>query len=894
MSAADRRRFQTEIRFVAALVAFACIAANVSARAESLVFGEPIELDEPIEATGGGPFVTPKTAGADTDFLVLWRGNRHGTRVSPEDGAVLDPAGIPTWNDVDPFLTASTVLLSNGDTYLVGEYLFGKDYSDHLVLADSAGVPMNEIEVSVDRDPIVAAMPGGDYLSVWEDGEDGSSTVRAVRIDGKTGELLDDPEGIVIASEPFILSVAAAGDDRGFTVVYTTTDTPGCISGASVTLHAVRIFEDGTVSSYGDQSTFDIVGSPTVSAVASSLGTFVLWTSYEDPDAKQIYGAKIEENSVPIVSLLYETDRETDIYPMTAAAGTSDIVVIWQEQPTDSFSDVFIHGEIITEGDDGQTLLVASDFVVNNAEGAQTDPSVAFLKDTYLAVWTDTRIGTDYVYGARIRDGALLDPDGLLLTAAPNTESRPKAAMCDDRLLAVWYDSRSVPQSRGGDVMGVRMTLNGEVSDAPANDILTSTLNDYPLDIVPFGTSCLVLSAASSDVDDDSFHLSKVDMASFEITDSAFDLDVPASRPGTYMNGALAVTDNGVFALLTRDGSIYAANVTDPDNPVVGGAPIFTVRDPDSYVVLSFQAAALGDSVLLSWVEYDSHSLDFQVLTNYLQRLRENGEGALEPVGDLIESEYEVIGIGVLGERFVVITSQQHTDADLMVIPKTDNDEIERLQDVFISQNWMYGATTAPFNGGLLIVYDESVSSGNSTALSALLLDDALNVRIAPTRIPGESQRPAIVPFKAPGDSLYEDRAFIFSAADLYDSSRIVARTVDIVPWSNESDTETDAQDTEDYDDTDSIQSTDTSSESEQDTARDSAFDTEHEQASDTEKAEPSDSAETQTSDADRVTDTSQEPSAGAETGEFGCTGCVSVGSAQRFDRLSLIRALLR
>jgi hypothetical protein len=115
-------------------------------------------------------------------------------------------------------------------------------------------------------------------------------------------------------------------------------------------------------------------------------------------------------------------------------------------------------------------------FPISTAAGTQTAPSVAFDGTRYLAVWSDSR--TDPyaadIYGARVRrSGAVLDPDGIPISTAPNPQTAPKVT-ANGPFLVAWSDKRT-DDYFNDEIYGARVRGNGTVVDGDGVPIATGS-----------------------------------------------------------------------------------------------------------------------------------------------------------------------------------------------------------------------------------------------------------------------------------------------------------------------------------------------------------------------------------------------------------------------------------
>ncbi len=137
------------------------------------------------------------------------------------------------------------------------------------------------------------------------------------------------------------------------------------------------------------------------------------------------------------------------------------------------------HGPSISDLDDGEFLIDTSGALAP-APGAQEFPAVAFDGTNYLVVWQDCRSGSSYdIYGARVTpSGVVLDPTGIDISTAPESQEAPSVAFGGGVFLVAWNDAYSR-------VLGARVTPAGEVVDPAGIPIATWGYPGFPA--VAFG-----------------------------------------------------------------------------------------------------------------------------------------------------------------------------------------------------------------------------------------------------------------------------------------------------------------------------------------------------------------------------------------------------------------------
>ncbi|MFC2172001.1 hypothetical protein ACFLU6_05140 [Acidobacteriota bacterium] len=143
-------------------------------------------------------------------------------------------------------------------------------------------------------------------------------------------------------------------------------------------------------------------------------------------------------------------------------------VIVWY-MPGASRQDVF-GVRLSLDG----TIIDPGIFLVSDAPENQVRTDIACGGDSCLAVFRDTRADQDGpdIYGCRIhRLSGVLDPNGILITAADNIQTSPRVAFNGQDFLVVWEDARDDPNGLEKDVYGARVALDGTVLDPDPSSI---------------------------------------------------------------------------------------------------------------------------------------------------------------------------------------------------------------------------------------------------------------------------------------------------------------------------------------------------------------------------------------------------------------------------------------
>lgn len=332
----------------------------------------------------------PHIAFGNSDYLVVWEdyrsgigdGDFYGTRVSPA-GVVLDPNGIPVCNNADDQIFGDVAF--DGTNWLAVFYNYGAEALIYGARVNSAGqvLDTNGFQISPNgSDPSFSAVTfdGTNYLVVWQQDPGGYDDIRAARV---------SPSGVVL--DPSGIDVCMAADDQ---------KVPAVAAGSG---EFMAVWQDQRESFYPD----------IYSARISSAGTVL------DPDGFE---------------LGLTCNKQT--FPDVAFDGTNYLAV-WEDNRLHPDTSKVFAMRISANG----AALDVAPLAVCNAGGNQKDPSVVFDGLNYLVIWSDWRNGsanTD-VYGARLSpSGAVLDPNGIPIAVNVSSEYYPAAVSDGTQSLAVW------------------------------------------------------------------------------------------------------------------------------------------------------------------------------------------------------------------------------------------------------------------------------------------------------------------------------------------------------------------------------------------------------------------------------------------------------------------------
>jgi hypothetical protein len=497
-----------------------------------------VVLDSEAIAISTAPYgqYYPAVAFDGTNYLVVWQDYRngawdiYGARVSPL-GIVLDSAGMPisTAGDSQYF----PAIAFNDSNYLV-VWQGNQSGSWHIY-----GVRVNSSGVVLDPNPVLisnlqnygtspsVASDGTNYMVVWSNGDIYGSRVN------QAGIVLDTNGILIVTADLRQLNPAIAFDDTNYLVVWSDRryyDWP-YIYGSRVTQSGIVLGafiisdwassdmpsiafgrENYLVVWYGRQdyaySNLDIGGrrvdrsgaivdsqdliisrmaekqvSPSVAF--DGINYFVVWQDYYNNTASSwdIYGALVSQSGVILHITPISIAADDQVSPKVAFDGTYYLVV-WQDHRTSNYS---IYGARVNRSGN---LIDENGFAISDGANQHYSPSVIFGGYNYLVVWQEMRGGSWDIYGARVnRNAIVLDPDGIAISTAYNSQTLPSVAFDGTNYFVVWEDYRNY----NADIYGTWVSTLGNVTNPEGYPISTEIYSQNSPAAAFNGTKYLVV-----------------------------------------------------------------------------------------------------------------------------------------------------------------------------------------------------------------------------------------------------------------------------------------------------------------------------------------------------------------------------------------------------------------
>jgi len=467
--------------------------------------------------------------------------------------------------------------------------IWGARVSPSGTVLDTSGILISTA-VNSQWSPAVA-FDGINYLVVWQDKRNGNNfDIYGARVN-PSGTVLD-PSGIPISTAANgQWYPAVAFDGVNYLVVWEDFRSNGIYRD----IYGARVSPSGTVLDPSGIAISTAASNQELHSVAfDGTNYLVVWDDYRSGSNYDIYGARVspsgsvlDPSGIPISTAAYDQGS-----PSVAFDGTNCLVV-WSSYVAGGTQDIY-GARVSPSG----TVLDPSGIPISTAANSQNSPSVAFDGTNYLVVWMSYYISTTNadLYGARVSpSGTVLDPSGIAISTAANGQWYPSVAFGGTNYLAVWMDWRN-----GGslDIYGARVSPSGTVLDPSGIAISIGINTQYAPSVAFDGTNYLVVWMDSRNDSYYDIYGARVD-PSGQILDSII---IPISTAVNKQWLPSVAFDGTNYLVVWED---YRGNGTNPDIYGARVSPSGTVLDPSGIAI----------SAATNWQEYPSVAFDG---TNYL------------------------------------------------------------------------------------------------------------------------------------------------------------------------------------------------------------------------------------------------------------------------------------
>jgi hypothetical protein len=436
----------------------------------------------------------PSVAHDGLNFLVVWADDRNSgygiyfNRVSAA-GTVLDGLVGKTVSLSSKLVSAPAVMFDGTGYFVVWQdYRSGFSYDIYGARVTKAGAVLDASGIAIstaanDQVTPSIAFDGTNYLVVWNDGRWGTADIFGARV-SKAGAVLD-AAGIGITSmiPNAQTTPSVAFDGSNYEVVWADSRSGNPdIYGARVTTGGVVVDANGFVISAGAPAAEQ---APAVTCSAGGA-CFAVWQD-QRAGTSDIYGARFSGAAVNDLQGLQISSAANDESNASVAFDGTNYFIVWQDRRAVSSWDVY-GARVSADG----TVLDPSGLVVSAANADQITPRVTWLSPNYVVVWEDKRADLGDIYGARVdASGAVLDPSGFVIAAGANEQKLPAIATDGTGFFTAWVGVSSK-------VSGARVSSAGTVLDPAGISLFTSTSATSAPAIAWDGVRYLVVMAVSS------------------------------------------------------------------------------------------------------------------------------------------------------------------------------------------------------------------------------------------------------------------------------------------------------------------------------------------------------------------------------------------------------------
>jgi len=483
-------------------------AAVVDGAAYPVVLDPIISAEVQMNKSALGPAWASQSAPAvaydGTDYLVVWQDYRHfstghsdiyGARITTA-GKLLDPTGFVVCDRPGNQLTPA--IAHDGSTYLVAWADHGSNvnYADiYATRIDSAGVVKDPAGIPIitggsHQNAPAIGVGGGVFFVVWHDYRT-LWDIYGARVSSK-GIVLDQGGKVISNAYHHQLHPQVAFDGTNFLVVWHDYRSPSYqndIYGALVSTKATVVKNSILIGRAKYNQHY-----PSVAYNANGNIYLVTWQDHRVAPGSQadIYGALVNPSgSITKGNMLINNSTGTQSWPRAVATG-SGFSVIWSDlRKGTNNADLYMLSMTA-----GGVFKTGSEILISGGIGHQETPAVIYDGANLLVVWVDKRNSPSLspdVYATRVKLPSLvLDPNGLVVSAAPAVQLKPALATNGTDYLVVWQDNRA-HNSSGVDIYGVRVSSSGKVKDSLPLVVSNAAGNQQAPAVASDGTNYLVV-----------------------------------------------------------------------------------------------------------------------------------------------------------------------------------------------------------------------------------------------------------------------------------------------------------------------------------------------------------------------------------------------------------------
>ena len=404
----------------------------------------PIAIDAPVYSGADGFQEYPVLAASTAGVLAVWQDLRDGARsiwaARVVAGAPLDPTGFAI--ATGPGGRTGPAVASDGTGWLVvWEETSGA--GDVLaVRVSAAGVVLDAAPIPVAANPSVpsksprVAFDGVNYVVAWSEARGASLDIFLARVT-PAGTVLD-PAGVAVCTQTADQSSPRLGCDGATACLVVWED----LRAGDVDVYAARVTRAGAVLDPDGFSLGAGAGNQAQPALAFDGQRYAVVWADGSSGAFRVVGKRVSPAGAVLDAQPVAVSSTAGGFTPSIAFDGQQFLVAWTTPPGGNYDVAFARAELTLAPLDAPPLSLVA---LPDFEGY---PSVVFDGANFLAAWSDDRTSSqdsDVYLGRVSPQGATLDGNGRLLSAAANNQ-RGGAVATDGRgYLVVWEDDRDRP-----------------------------------------------------------------------------------------------------------------------------------------------------------------------------------------------------------------------------------------------------------------------------------------------------------------------------------------------------------------------------------------------------------------------------------------------------------------
>ncbi len=183
-------------------------------------------------------------------------------------------------------------------------------------------------------------------------------------------------------------------------------------------------------------------------------------------------GTIIDPAGIHVATVTYDNLQYYCNGTPAVAFNGSEYLIVYQDRRNSLETDIYGTRVTVTG-----TILDPYGIPISTAPGYQRHPCITSNGTDFLVVWQDERAGAADIYGSRVdQNGAVLDPGGIEICNAANSQIFPRVASDGADYFAVWQDARDTTTNQY-DIYGARIDANGNLLDTNGIAVFAGTAN---------------------------------------------------------------------------------------------------------------------------------------------------------------------------------------------------------------------------------------------------------------------------------------------------------------------------------------------------------------------------------------------------------------------------------